>query len=635
MLDIFRQKGLANVVYGVIMAATIFAFVITFRPNAQSKTASLSEACVARVYGRCIDPKDFGAAYRMMMPTRSSVVSRKMNLKRVALDGLVERELLVEEAKRLGIGATDSEVTEQLYSGFVRVSVPAADTSIARAVFTEMYQGYARSGLVKQDVALAHLNERDSAIPVDFRDPKTKRFDIKTYERQVRNLSNRSTTEFREEQARELVASKMRDVIRGPVRVSEDEAWQEYEKRYTTATVSWIPVKEPWASRWVVGQASQADVDAWAKDHAKEVDTLAEQLAKDDAPVAGHIRHILVKVPYGASDAEKAAALAKLSWAASRVRAGEPFAEVAREMSEDTSAGAGGDVGDKTDKFVTPFRIAADGLKPGATTAGAVATQFGFHVIMKDDPARAADVAAAVKKAAPRSAFVKAKGTDAAKLVATRIDEAMRARKSAEDAIAKVLADYPHQGAKVVPLKILTAPDDAADAGADASTNAETTAPTGPLPAAVFDATTDPDRPKTQTSSEFNRGGDPFPGLSPDGTTAILAFVFSGAHDAKPIGETADGGAKASQVMAEPLRITDAFAVVELKQYKPAARADFEKSRETFVQDRVNEKRDETLALYVRRLRDQAKESIKVDPSYIQEAHADGGTSESDEEDEY
>src|SRR5581483_236278 len=248
----------------------------------------------------------------------------KMNLKRVALDGLIERELLGEEARRLGIGATDAEVTDQLYSGFVRVSVPAADPATARAVFQEMYQGYARSGLVTQEVATAHLNDRDSAIPVDFRDSKTKKFDIKTYERVVRNLSNRSTTEFREEQARELVASKMRDVIRGPVRVSEDEVWREYEKQYTTANVAWISVKEPWAARWVVGQAAQAEVDAWAKDHTKEVDALAEQLSKDDAPVAGHIRHILVKVPYGASDAEKAAALAKLSWAASRVHAGEP-----------------------------------------------------------------------------------------------------------------------------------------------------------------------------------------------------------------------------------------------------------------------------------------------------------------------
>ncbi len=35
--------------------------------------------------------------------------------------------------------------------------------------------------------------------------------------------TNRSTTEFREEQGRELLASKMRDVIRDPIRVSEAE----------------------------------------------------------------------------------------------------------------------------------------------------------------------------------------------------------------------------------------------------------------------------------------------------------------------------------------------------------------------------------------------------------------------------
>jgi hypothetical protein len=52
MLDVFRQRGITNVVYGLIIATMIFAFVLTFRPQAQSKTASLNEACVARVRGR-------------------------------------------------------------------------------------------------------------------------------------------------------------------------------------------------------------------------------------------------------------------------------------------------------------------------------------------------------------------------------------------------------------------------------------------------------------------------------------------------------------------------------------------------------------------------------------------------------
>ncbi|MGO9836918.1 MAG: peptidylprolyl isomerase [Polyangiaceae bacterium] len=623
MLDFFRQRGLSNAIYGAIIVATIFAFVVTFRPNATSRTASLNETCVAKVHGRCIDPKDFGAAYRMLMPTRSASTSRHLNLKRVALDGLVERELLDDEAKRLGIGVSESEVTDQLFAGFVRVSVPAADPTVAQSILYEMYQGYARAGIVSQEVAQAHFNDRDAAIPVDFRDPKTKRFDLKIYERQVRNMSNRSATEFREGQARELLASKMRDVVREPIRVSEAEVWQEYDRRYTTATLTWIPVKETWAARWAV-DAKPALVEAWAKEHADDVDKELEKRAKEDAPQASHVRHILVKLPYGATDEEKALGLAKLSWAVARIKSGEAFAEVARETSDDTgSAAKGGDVGDQTSGFVPPFKAAADALKPGEMTAGAVETQFGYHFIMKDDPAKAAEVAAQVKRSVARASYVAAKATDAAQLVAKRIDAAMHVGKTADEAAASVTADYVQPG-KVEALKILPAP-----AGTDAGTGAAAVVDGGAKPSLAvappakrFDASADTDRPQPQTSSAFNRGGDPFPGLSPEATTAVAAFAFS---------------SKDGDVMAEPTRAADGFVVVQAKQHKVATREEFDKDRATFEQELVRAKRDEALCLYVKRLRDQAKDAIKVDESFVQEAKVDGGTggSATDEEDEY
>jgi peptidyl-prolyl cis-trans isomerase D len=627
MLHFFRQRGLSNAIYGAVIVATIFAFVVTFRPNATSRTASLNETCAAKVHGRCIDPKDFGAAYRMLMPTRSASVSRHLNLKRVALDGLVERELLADEAKRLGIGVTEAELTDQLFTGFVRVSVPAADPTVAQSILYEMYQGYARAGLVSQEVAQAHFNDRDAAIPVDFRDPKTKKFDMKTYERQVRNLSNRSTTEFREEQARELLASKVRDVVREPIRVSESEVWQEYERRYSTATVSWISVKEPWAGRWAV-DAKPAQVDAWAKEHAEDVDKQVAQHLKEDAPQPSHLRHILVKLPYGATDDEKALAVAKLSWAVARIKGGESFAEVARETSDDTgSAAQGGDVGDKTTGFVAPFRVAAEGLRPGEMTAGAVYTQFGYHVIMKDDPAKAADVAAQAKRGIVRAAYVAAKATDAAELVAKRIDAAMHIGKSADEAAESIAKDYVQPG-KVEMLKVLPAPPEG-DAGAAAGAAPKSAAVDGgapgkparaaPLPDRHFDASADPDRPQTQTSSAFNRGGDPFPGLSPDATTTIMAFAFS---------------SKDGDVLGEPVRMAGGFAVVQAKPRKVATREDFDKDRSTFEQELVRAKRDEALCLYVKRLREQAKDAIKIDESFVQEAKVDGGAASATDEEE-
>lgn len=625
MLDVFRHRGLSNIVYGAVIAATILAFVITFRPNATSKTASLTEACAARVRGRCIDPKDFASAYRILMPSRSNSLSRKMNLKRIALDGLVERELLVDEAKRLGIAVADGEVTDQLYAGFVRVSVPAADPAIAQSIVYETYQSYARAGLLSAEVAQAHVNDRDTAIPVDFRDPKTKMFDMKAYERQVRNLSNRSTAEFRDEQAREVLAAKMRDIVRDPVRVSESEAWQEYERRYGTATVTWIPVKEAWAARWAVDPTA-AEAKAWAKDHAADVDKTLDDRQKDDAPKVGHIRHILVKLPYGATDDERALALAKVSWAAARIRAGESFAEVAREVSDDPgSASKGGDVGDKTDGFVAPFRAAADALKPGDATAGAVETQFGYHFIMRDDPARAAEIEAQVRRDVERDLCKRAKATDTAQAVARKIGSDIRGGASAEEALGAAMAGFVHDR-RAPSLRVLAPPPSAAtDAGSSGATDAGKTAEDGPAAVSPserrFDAATDADRPQVETSNAFNGGGDPFPGLSPAGTASVVGFAFS---------------AKEGDVLGDPVRTADGFVVTTLKQRKIATRDEFAKDRDAFEDELLRAKRDEVLSLYVRRLRDQAKGDIKIDTSYVDEARVDGGTgSAADEEDEY
>jgi peptidyl-prolyl cis-trans isomerase D len=617
MLDIFRQRGLSNVIYGAIIVATIFAFVVTFRPQAQNKTASLSEACAARVRGRCIDPKDFSSAYRTLTPSRSQAASRKLNLKKAALDGLVERELMNDDAKRLGLAVTDAELTDELYAGYVRVSIPQADPQLALQLLSEMYQGYQSAGFLSRDDAQSHFNDRDTAIPVDFRDPKTKLFDIKIYERKVRSLSNRSTAEFREEQGRELLAAKVRDSIREPVRIAESEAWDEYERQKSTAMLTYIPVRESWALRWAA-DVTQADVDLYMKDHAEALDKALADRSKEDAPQVGHIRHILVKLPYGATDDERAGALAKLSWAAARIKAGEPFAEVARQTSDDAgSAAKGGDVGDKTDAFVPAFKASADALKPGEVTAGAVETQFGFHYIEKDDPSKAAEVEEKVKRSLTHELVAKNKALEAASFVARKIEESMRGGKPVEDAMKDAIAPYVHPDTgHEAALKILPAP---AGTEGDAGTDGGLAAPKTPLPAASFDAGSDTERPQTQTSNNFNRGGDPFPGLTPEGTTTLMRFAFSG---------------KDGDVLDAPLRTPEGYDVIVLKQHTLATREDFAKDRESFEQELLRAKRDEALSLYVKLLRERAKDEIKIDESYIQEAKVDGGSATEDE-DEY
>jgi len=92
--------------------------------------------------------------------------------------------------------------------------------------------------------------------------------------------------------------------------------------------------------------------------------------------------HILLRVPEGAGADAKKAARGKAEAALARVRKGEDFAAVAREVSEDPgSAPRGGDLGAfGKGQMVPPFEQAAFAL-PAGQVSGLVETPFGLHII--------------------------------------------------------------------------------------------------------------------------------------------------------------------------------------------------------------------------------------------------------------
>jgi peptidyl-prolyl cis-trans isomerase D len=588
MLDLFRQKGLSSFVYGFVILATAAIFVIQFQPNAGQKTASLKEACVVTVKGWCVDPKDYKAVYRLLMPrgpdgSFSQARARQMGLPRIVVDGLVERELLVSEADRLGLTVTEADVTESIYNGLIYVSVPSDRPELS-------FQFPVDNG---------HIDGRRFNYG-GFRDPKTKQFDMKTYERTIRALMGRSATEFREEQTREILASRVRDIVRAPVRVSEDDALDAYVRERTTASVTYVPVKLSYAARYLV-KATPAEVDAWAKDPANQelVQATLKGLPEGMQAKAGHIRHILIKAERGADTSDRNAAMNKLADALRRVQAGELFAEVAKAVSEDTGSGfQGGDVGDKTDPFVAPFKKAADALKPGELTLRPVETQFGYHILKKDDPDTFA-------KEVARSLYVKSKALEAAKALAATIHGQIKAGKAADEAVQAALADVAkNASAKWGPIEALREVEP--DAG---------------KPDAIFarevTAEDDPSRPRAELAAGFNAGGDPLREASSDLNARIKDFAFA---------------AKPGDVMEEPLRGDDALYVVALKERKEASREDFDKERDTYLERLLTERRAEALALYVKRLREAAKGEIRIDETYLAEPNRDGGAPIEDEE---
>jgi peptidyl-prolyl cis-trans isomerase D len=613
MIDLLRNRGLSSIVMGAVIVATVLVFVIQFNPAAGKKGASISQVCAARVRGTCIEPKDHKSAFLLVIPRDNSGArdfgrAKAMQLPQLVLDGLIERELLVSEAERIGLTVTDAEVDDALVAGTIRLSLPADD-----------YERAQRMGIVDGMVWDFQRNR-----PAQFfHDPKTHDFiDQKAYQRQLKNLIDRSPAEFREQQEREILAAKMRDLIKAPVRVSEAEALESYVEEKSNATLSYVAVERPFVLRWLVATPTDAEVDAWAKEdvNAKAVtDAINQRKTEPGAIKEGHIRHILIKVAPTASAEEHEKAIEKLTGAMLRIRRGERFYGVAKDVSEDGSKNDGGDVGDKTDAFVVPFKKAADALKPGEITPQLVETQFGYHIIMRDDPAR---LEADIK----RELYLRSRVDAATRDLATKISAGMKAGKTVDDVVKEALA-----GVKPLPLLGVTADPTLvrsvanADGGAAAATDAgapatgDAGAPPKPAPKKELDPTVDPDRPVVSTSGSFNRsGGDPLRGVSSGDLSKLLDFTFAATS-------------KDGDLYPEPIKTDGPFYVVQLKEHKTATREEFDKDRDVYMQTLLGARQAAALAIYMKRLKDASKADITRDDNYMSQYKSDGGVVEDEE----
>ncbi|MCB2022776.1 MAG: peptidylprolyl isomerase [Rhizobacter sp.] len=132
-----------------------------------------------------------------------------------------------------------------------------------------------------------------------------------------------------------------------------------------------------------VERVRERDVVARIQPTDREIDALLDQQrAAVGASIEYNIAQILVTVPEGASEAVVAERRARAEAALARVKAGEPFATVAKEVSEDANRNNGGEIGMRpAERLPDLFVEAVRPLAPGQVSPALLRSGAGYHVL--------------------------------------------------------------------------------------------------------------------------------------------------------------------------------------------------------------------------------------------------------------
>ena len=289
-------------------------------------------------------------------------VLKTENPRAMALDRIIENELVGEEARRLGIEISDA--------------------------------------------ALEHRIETEQAFQRDGQ------FDFPTYADAVRS-AGMLPNEYEAGLRTSMVEETLRQMVEQGVQLSSDEARHAYDLRNQKLTLRYIEFPYSGFTAGISPTAPQ--VAAYYKAHNDDFREperaqiefihyeplmLAAKFTPSEKEISDYYnrnlksrfthpdqvsaRHILIIVPEGATEEEKASSRAKAEDVLKQLKSGGDFAKLAEKYSQDPSTRLkGGDLGAfARGQMIKPFEDAAFKMKPGEV--GIVETRFGYHVVRVD-----------------------------------------------------------------------------------------------------------------------------------------------------------------------------------------------------------------------------------------------------------
>ncbi|WP_272701554.1 SurA N-terminal domain-containing protein [Desulfovibrio sp. Fe33] len=366
MLEIMRENAsgwIVKILFAIIIIVFVFAFGMSGLDNSGDPT-------VATVNGQTISRAEYEEMFmrasenlRRSNPDLPAGQLRSPEFKQMVLGELISQKLLLGEAEKLGIRASDKEVAAGI------AAVPAF-----------------------KDEKGAFSNDRYQAALREIR---------------------MTPAEFEKSYRRDLTMQKVKDAVAASADVSEAQARQLFDWIAEQVRIDYIEILP-------VDFRNQADVSAAevksyydenqdrfripAQTSLRTITFTPENLARfqtvsDDEikayfeankdsmqePEQIHARHILVAVKSSDSDADKEKAKARIDKIYEEAKAGADFAQLAKDNSDGPSASNGGDLGwFGKGSMVPDFEEAAFALDKGGVSKP-VQTRFGWHVIKVED----------------------------------------------------------------------------------------------------------------------------------------------------------------------------------------------------------------------------------------------------------
>lgn len=326
---------------------------------------------IAYVNGDLISGLEYQTTYRDMLLALQRQYKDYWNedlievfqLKQKALDSLIEKRLISQEANRLGLKVNDDEIADAIYRYPAFQVNGEFDENRYRSLlnYNRMEPGDFEAGIGSELLGEKIGHFIKSFLPITDNEV----IDYYTFQNEKLNLG--------------FVAFNPED-FKGETKITQMDKegyFKAHEEGYR------IPPQIKIAYLTLDPSDFEGEVSVTEGEIADYYEYNPERF-KEQRQVKA--RHILFGVPSDASKEAEAEIKDKALEILKRAQRGEDFPELAKKYSQDTSnASKGGDLGYfKKDQMVKPFEELAFSLNKGEI-GGPVRTQFGWHLIKVED----------------------------------------------------------------------------------------------------------------------------------------------------------------------------------------------------------------------------------------------------------